>query len=495
MGKYLIGWVAFIFTLVITVKLLDPEYFANQRLDQVMANLASAQQAQDSSQQAYYYGQALSELSKLKRQFADTQVYQRIFVSDELNVGLIQAQYNRLLQRPWQVAEPSYFRQALSLIASLDKDAQLANMVALAPAVKRVTSLDPDFIDSLLQRLDESSDINLRCQAYQLLASRNTAQDKHRHLESIDQVLIQPINQQLQQTCVTAYFDVASQMSYLSDLQTLSERWQIPLAELQLSYTEALIANGFFSLAKKQQQALEARILQAEIELLLLTEQWPGFTQTQRKEQALLDVGISLVNLAEDEQSQVLLMQLLTFLFSHNELAFAAGFRTRIKSPMDKVIYQALDINTQDRLKPNSVHLERLPQLIDAFVQNRDKLQSQLGFHELMDIWLNKQIMLSEQTVMGQIADLLYRHYETHPEQVQPWLDELSDYQAIALAQSAIELGESGSLVDTDDAMALLVFIRRQQAPDLVRLWLAQVGDGDKLSGLIWLANQAKSAY
>lgn len=492
MGKYLIGWGIFLFAIFITIKILDPEYFASQRLAQAMVNLEQAELSQDNSQQAYYYGQALSELSKLKRQFVGTEVYQRIFVADELNLGLIQAQYNRLSERPWQVAEPSYLSQALSLIETLPDYAQLAPMIALAPAIKRNSTLSHDFIARLQQGLDESSDINLQCQAYQLLAASNSSEAKHQHLAAVSQVLSQSANQQLQQTCMAAYFDVASQMSYLPDLQALSQGWQIPLEQLQLYYTKALIENGFYSLAKKQQQALAKPLQQAEMELLLLTKQWPSLAQVQRKEQALLNAGISLVNLEGDEQGKALLMQLITFLFSQNELDFAAGLRSRIKAPMDKVRYQALELNAQDRLKPNVEHLTRLPQIIASFHQNKEKLQGQLGFHEIMDIWLNEQIALSEQSVMMQVAQVLYRHHKSNPELVQPWFDELGEYPAISLAQTATDLTAASSAITSENAMALLQFISQEQAPSLVKAWLAQVTEEEKLAGLIWLANQAK---
>lgn len=493
MKKYLIGWGVFALAVFITIKLLDPEYFASQRLEQVMTSLESAKQAQEDSEQAYHYGQALSELSKLKHQFADTQVYQRVFEADELNIGLIQAQYNRLSARPWQLAAPSYLSQAMALIVQQPDYTQLENMIALAPAIKQANPPHGDVIKLLQQRLAENSDVSLQCQAYRVLASSNHSDAKHQHLEAMDKVLSQSINQQLQLTCLAAYFDVASQMSYLPDLQGLAQGWQIPIEELQLYYTNSLIEHGFYSLAKEQQQALAEPLQQAKSELLLLTKQWPSLLQLQRKEQALLDMGISLANLEGDDQGQLLLMQLLTYLFSQKELDFAVGLSSRIKAPMHKVWYQALALNAQDQLAPTAEHLARLPDLIESFRQNKQNLQRQLGFHELMDIWLKEQLALSEQGIMMQVAHLLYRHYAVEPEQVQPWLDELSEYRAIALAQAAITLNQGADLsLGKPDTLALLQFIYQQKSPSLVAKWLKQANQEDKLTGLIWLANQAE---
>ncbi|MCE2596889.1 hypothetical protein K6Y31_19120 [Motilimonas cestriensis] len=506
MKKYLYYWCAFILVVGLVLACLDVEGLASQRLNRALEHIKLAEQVEQTAKKKYHYEQALSDISKLKRQFPESQVYAGLMQNTRLDVSLLQAKYNQLVPKTQNPLQPDYLSEALKLIQQQAEYERLEYLLKLAPVMREQGSERQKmaFYSTLKQLMETESNTTSLCQAYEVLAWQSLVEDNHRWLERISLLLSGNTNKKMQQNCMAAYFNIASSTSYIPDLLGLSDLWQLKQDTLYFNYSAALVRHGFFNLAEIQQQKISEPIVQAQAELFQLKTQWPNLTQRQWQEQALLDASVNIANIAETEQKELQIMRLAEFLFQQQALGYASNLRQQINQPLNKVWYRALALNATDIETYQNHNLDQVDAVVAAYQQAERTLELQLGFHELMDIWLKEQISISEKGTFHAIGELLFRHYLAQPNrrlEIIDILDSLTEYHSIAHVKGLILLLQqaadaSGVMVglSEEENLHVLELIIQQQDPELLQRWLEQpFPPAKQIANLSWLASwQAK---
>ncbi|MDO6524056.1 hypothetical protein Q4519_00035 [Motilimonas sp. 1_MG-2023] len=506
MKKYLYYWCAFILTVGLVVAFLDVEVLASQRLNRALAHLESAAQAEQISEKKYHYEQALSDISKLKRQFPESQVYADLEQSSMLDVRLLQAKYNQLASKGQHSSQPDYLSQSLHLIQQQAEYERLEYLLKLASTVRKRGNEQQkmSFYSTLKQLVEIESNATSLCQAYEVLAWQSLVEENHRWLEQISLLLSGNINHKMQQNCMAAYFNIASSTSYIPDLMTLSGLWEIKQDTLYVNYSAALVRHGFFNLAEIQQQKISDPSLLAQAELFQLKAQWPSLTLVQWKEQALLDASVNIANIAATEQKELQTMRLAEFLFQQQELVYASNLQPQIRQPLNEVWYRAVALNATDIASHQELNIEEIKEIVVAYQQAERTVKLQLGFHELMDIWLKEQMAISEKGAFHAIGELLFRHYLTQPTrrlEIVELLEDLTQYHSIEQVKGLIlflQQSPDASAVmlslGNEETLDVLELIVQQQDPELLQRWLSQpFPPAKQIANLSWLASwQAK---
>ena len=486
MKKYIFYWVGFFLLMGLVVFSLDPERFAAQRLNQALTHIEQAEQAPTLASKKYHYGQALSDISKLKQQFPDSAVYASLMRDRVVDIGKLQTKYNQLTPQYAPLAPPDYLAQALHLIQQQAQYERLEHLLQLAPTMraKATPQQMASYRFTLKQLIEIESNATALCQAYEVLAWQSKAEDNHRWLDQISQLLSGNINQQMQRHCMAAYFNIASSTSYIPDASNLAHLWQIEANTLYSQYSEALVRHGFFNLAEAQQQKITDPLLLAQAELFQLKAQWPGLTPLKRREQALLDVAINLANITAKEQKELQTLRLAEFLFHQQAVSYASAFASKIYQPLSQAWYDALALNANDLQSYQERNLDHLHRIVTAYRQAEQPVKLKLGFHELMDIWLKDQIATTEKGTFNEVGQLLFRHYLAQPErrdEITQWLVDLEKYHSIEqvkalilFQQQAPNATQALMALTQDQALDVLELILQQQDPALLTRWLKE---------------------
>lgn len=395
---------------------LDPESLAEDRLHLALEKIEQAENATTDVAKKRLYYSALSDVSKLQKQFPETKVFQQLSQGVPFDVANIEALALHAKGQPPAQQPPQtidYFSLALRLNEQQPEFAQLNGLLTIWQGLQWV----PDHperaavLPTLLNLTAKETEARLLCQAYQAIGLVEAEHDAQYWASRIAGLLEQKLNQKDRASCARAYFSLADTNL---DLTKLSKAWGIRFADNQSQHAIALAQTQRVPSAIKAAQAIEDPLKRAQAFTSMVTLN----TQFDKFSEQLLSLSLETIKgLNATEQKEQLYLSLQSYLLRQQVFGPAAQIHPLFKTGLNQA-HSSSNIGLfQYWHSQDGQYLDKLEQSYQDYLQARQAAEKQIGFHELMDIWLTEQIQTSSLGVYQNLTQAHLMRLFSLPEQ------------------------------------------------------------------------------
>ncbi|RJG49880.1 hypothetical protein [Motilimonas pumila] len=421
---------------------LDPESLAEDRLHLALDKIEQAESATTDVARKRLYYSALSDVSKLQKQFPETRVFKQLSQGVPFDVSNIEARVlHANAKGAGHVTAPTqtidYFSLALRLNEQQPEFAQLRGLLTIWQGLQRV----PDHperaavLPTLLNLTAKETEARLLCQAYQAIGLVEAEHDAQYWASRITDLLEQQLNQKDRASCAQAYFTLAESQV---DVAALSKAWGIRLADNQSQQAVALAQTQRVKDGIKVAQAIADPLQQAQTFVAMLTSA-PEFGPFSEQ---LLGLSLTSVDtLKATEQKEQLYLLLQSYLLAQQVFGPAAQIHPLFKTPLNQAHSLSNISLFQYWHSQDSQYLAKLEQSYQDYLVARQAAEKQIGFHELMDIWLNEQIKASSLGVYQNLSQAHLMRLFRQPENPQAVTERLQELYQNSPTDIRSELG------------------------------------------------------